>query len=123
MKKILIADDAAEIRRLLSATLDPDEYRVIEAHDGLEAVRQCGRHKPDAVIMDIRMPGRLNGIEATRMIKESVETCNCRIVVLSGLGNEQYVAEALAAGASAYLTKPFSPLELLCKIEELLGID
>jgi CheY-like chemotaxis protein len=123
MKTILLVDDAADIRRLLSATLDPREYHIYEARDGAEAVAMCMEHRPDAAIIDVQMPGELDGIEATRRIKETPRTRDCQVVVLSGLGDDTYVSRALEAGAAAYLTKPFSPLELIDTIEKLVGIQ
>lgn len=123
MKKILLVDDAADIRRLLTATLDTCEFEMVEARDGEEAVSVCAAHRPDAAIIDIQMPGPVNGIEAVRRIKESPDTKGCHIVMLTGLDEDKYVEEALAAGAAAYLVKPFSPLELIGKIEQLLGMD
>jgi len=121
MKKILIVDDSTEIRQLVRATLETDEWNVIEAQDGAEALQVCSKLKPDVVVMDIHMPGALNGIKATRMIKASPDTANCHVIILSGVGGNKELEAAREAGAIGFLKKPFSPLELIEKVEQSLA--
>ncbi|HUI91025.1 MAG TPA: response regulator [Chitinivibrionales bacterium] len=116
MKKILFVDDAPDMRKLLEATFGDEEYEILEAEDGEQAVAMSLREKPDVIIMDIEMP-RLNGIEATQRIKANPDTAASRIIVVSGSRRDKSVERCVAAGAEAYLSKPYSPLELLDRVE------
>jgi DNA-binding NarL/FixJ family response regulator len=111
--RVLIADDQALVRagfrKILEA--DPAIEVVGEAADGLEAV-ECSRvHVPDVVLMDIRMPG-LDGIAATRRLSEELKD-GPRVLVLTTFGLEEYVYEALRAGASGFLLKDVPPEQLI----------
>ncbi len=119
MSKILLVDDDVGLRRLVRLTLGPD-YDVIEANDGEEAVEITQREHPDLVFMDIRMP-RLSGYEACRRIKENPETANTKVVILTANMSDEDRERGAAVGADGYLTKPYSPLALLAKVEELVG--
>jgi len=119
-KKLLIVDDKREIRQLVRATLEFDGWEVAEAETGDEAVDAAARHKPDLVVMDMMMPGTIDGMEATRRIKAAPETVDCKVIMLSG--SEIELREtALKAGVAEFIQKPFSPLDLMEKIEELFG--
>ena len=117
MKKILIVDDSKEIRELVIATLEPEKYQVFEASDGAKAVALALLEKPDLVIMDIMLPGKINGIEATRIIKKNQATKNCEVLILTGTDDNTVREKGLRAGAIDFFIKPFSPLQLLEKIE------
>lgn len=119
MKKILIVDDCKEIRQLVKATLGVGEYRVFEAASGLKAIESARKNTPDLIIMDIVMPGGIDGIEAIRKLKELPETENCKIIILSG-SEKSRVQEGYDAGACDFFIKPFSPLNLISKVELLL---
>ena len=123
MKKILVVDDNKEIRQLVSATLENDDYNVSVASDAKEALQMCVDTRPDLVIMDVRMPGEIDGIEATRMLKTNAATSQCAVIMLSGLGGNKEVEKARNAGAIDYLLKPFSPLELIEKVEQGLKLN
>ena len=108
---ILLADDHTLVREGIRALVEklPEVKVVAEAKDGREAVRLAKEHKPDLVLMDIAMPG-LNGLEATaRILKETPST---RVIILSMYANEEYVREAVKAGASGYLVKRAAATEL-----------
>ncbi|MFO7963227.1 MAG: response regulator [Desulfobacterales bacterium] len=120
MKKILIADDMAEIRELVSLTLQRGDYVIYEAQNGKEAVDLSRTHQPDLIIMDILMPGEIDGLEATRHLKSFPETKEIPIILLTGKGKEVDKEEGLAAGALDYFAKPFSPLALIRKVEEII---
>ncbi|HEV2218208.1 MAG TPA: response regulator transcription factor [Candidatus Dormibacteraeota bacterium] len=107
--RVGIADDQALVRAGLRMIVEsqPDIEVVAEAGDGMEAVRMAGRDKPDVILMDIRMPN-MNGIEATRQISSST-----RVVILTTYELDEYVFDALAAGASAFLLKAAPPEELI----------
>lgn len=109
--RVLICDDEEMVRTGLRLVLDrePDIDVVAEASDGLAALEQIERHAPDVVLMDVRMP-RLDGIEATRRTAGS----SSRILVLTTFDEDQYVYEALAAGASGFLLK-YAPADDLVR--------
>jgi len=117
--KILLVDDDLGLRRLVRLTLGPD-YDIVEADDGEAAVELTQREHPDLVFMDIRMP-RLSGYEACRRIKQSPETAKTKVVMLTANTREEDRERGEAVGADGYMTKPYSPLALLAKVEELIG--
>ena len=121
MKKILIVDDHVEIRKLVEITLRVEDYQILQAENGEEAIKIEKAEKPDLIIMDVVMPGKIDGIEATRILKNDPETKKCPIIMLTSKDDEEDVKRGLDAGADDYFTKPFSPLELIKKVEEVLG--
>lgn len=121
MKRILVVDDCPEVRELLERTLARGSYETLCAESGQDALTVAREHKPDLILMDIMMPGDLNGTETTRILKSDPETKYSKVVMLTGKEGTQVITEALDAGADGFFAKPFSPLELLRKIEELLG--
>ena len=121
MKKILIVDDRSEVRELVEVTLRSGDYRVFKAESGETAVEIARAEKPDIIIMDIMMPGGIDGLEATRILKNDPETKDATIIMLTAKGQEADINKGLEAGADDYFVKPFSPLELIKKVEEVLG--
>lgn len=121
MKKILVVDDRAEVRDLLERTLARGSYQIFSAGNGQEAVALARDEAPDLIVMDIMMPGDLNGTEATRILKSDPQTRVSKVMILTGKEGAQVVQDATNAGADVFVAKPFSPLELLQKIDELLG--
>jgi len=121
MKKILIVDDEPGIRELVEITLKVDEYEIFKAASGQEAIEISKHEKPDLTLMDIKMPGAIDGLEATRILKGDPETQNGTIIILSGKAEPSERKEGFDAGADAYFAKPFSPLALIRKVEEMLG--
>ncbi|MDA3845030.1 MAG: response regulator [Vallitaleaceae bacterium] len=105
MKRVLIVDDAAFMRTSIRKMLEPHEYSIVgEAENGEQAIEQYKKLKPDIVTMDITMPV-MNGLEATKAIL--VEDPNATIVMISALGQETYVKEAIIMGAKNFIVKPF----------------
>jgi len=118
-RTVLIVDDVEFVRKTLSELLVQNHYQVVaEATNGLEAVELYARHRPDLVTMDIVMP-KLSGIEATRRIIKSDK--DAKIVMLSAMGQESLVMEAINAGAMDYLMKPFSRHEVIRTLEHILS--
>ncbi|NLD99889.1 MAG: response regulator [Fibrobacter sp.] len=122
MKKILVVDDSKEIRELVRTTLDPDFYKLYEAPNGTKAIEYSRKYNPDLIIMDINMPGAIDGIEATKQIKGYPGTSFCQILILTG-SNDHLFEEGKKAGACEYICKPFSPLDLIEKIDQLLSVS
>ena len=113
---VLVADDQALVRAGLQKILEADPLISVvgEAADGVEAVEQATTLEPDVVVMDIRMP-RLDGIAATRRLAER-SSDGPRVLVLTTFGLEEYVYEALRAGASGFLLKDVPPEQLLAAV-------
>ncbi len=120
MKKVVIVDDDPIVRALVKTTLGgDDDYQVLEAADGPEALEIARAQKPDLIFLDVRMPG-MNGFEVCRAIKEDPETNHIAVIFLTALAQEADKERGLQAGGDGYFTKPFSPLALLRKVEEVL---
>ncbi len=116
---VLIVDDDQFIRKLISTTLE-DERRFVlhEAADGAEALEVARRERPALVFLDVDMPG-MDGIEACRQIREGTDTSEATIVMLTAAHGDGVESRAEEAGADLFLTKPFSPLDLLRLVEQL----
>jgi CheY-like chemotaxis protein len=116
---VLIVDDDPIIRHLIATTLeDVAGFELEEAADGEEALAVAERNGPAIVFLDIDMP-RLNGIEACERLRALPATADATIVMLTASGGDDSQREATAAGADLFLTKPFSPLELLSLVDSL----
>ena len=116
---VLIADDEPSMRLLVHTTIESDDYQVVEAGDGDEAWALVKRHKPSLVILDLQMPGK-NGLEVLGLIRSDPELKATRVIVLTAKALADDVAAGLTTGADFYLTKPFSPLDLLARVDEAL---
>ncbi len=120
MKKILIVDDQVELRELMKVTLRFGNYKILQAANGLDAICIAKKEKPDLVIMDIMMPGEIDGLEATRRIKSDPQTKTCKIIMLTAKGQDTDKEKGAKLNIEDYFVKPFSPLDLINKIEEVL---
>ncbi len=120
MKKILVVDDLEGVRQLLTTTLARARYQILTARNGSTAVEMVKEQKPDLIIMDVVMPGTMNGLEATRILKDDPQTRACPIIILTGKDLTEDFQKGLDPGADSYFAKPFSPLKLIQKVEELL---
>jgi len=119
MRTILIVDDTKEMRKLVRMTLEYEDLRVIEASTGAQAIDLASKQNPDIIIMDFAMPGGINGLEATKRIRNNPRLAECSVIILTGSQNCRK-EEALKAGADDFIEKPFSPLTLIDKIEQIL---
>jgi DNA-binding NarL/FixJ family response regulator len=122
--RVVLADDQALVRAGFRSLLDAqDDIEVIgEADDGEEAVRLAAELTPDVVLMDIRMPG-LDGLSATRRIIADERTVDVRVVILTTFGLDEYVFDAIRAGASGFLVKDTEPEELVQAVRVVAGGD
>ena len=118
MRKLLIADDEPGIRSLVRMTLETDEYEITEAGDGEEAVELAREFQPDVILLDVMMP-KLTGFEVCKALKEDPATTEIVIVMLTAKAQDGDRSEGEAAGANDYFTKPFSPVALLRKLDEI----
>jgi two-component system, chemotaxis family, chemotaxis protein CheY len=118
MARILVADDASFMRQIIREILESDGHEIVaEASDGIQAVEEWKKHHPELVTMDIVMPRR-SGIDAVRAIVAADPTA--RVVMCSALGQETLVTEALQAGASDFIVKPFKPDAVLATLRRVL---
>ena len=120
MKTILLADDEANLRLLVHTTLDDPAYRILEAADGTAALALARQEHPDLLVLDWMMPG-LTGPEVAQALRQDIETAHIPIIMLTAKGQERDKEQGRTLGTYAYLVKPFSPLELLERVQEVLG--
>jgi DNA-binding response OmpR family regulator len=119
MKKILIVEDHADIRRLIRMTLEFEDYDIREAHNGEMALDMARELRPDLVLLDVMMPGALSGLEVCRRLRGDAQAGGePHIIMLSARGQASDLEAGLQAGADTYLVKPFSPLQLIDCIAE-----
>jgi len=105
---ILVAEDERDIREFLVVALQVSGFNVIEARNGEEAVALANSHKPDLILLDVRMP-KVSGFEACEILKSNPETKDTPVVFLSAYANKDEIRQGLALGADEYLTKPIAP--------------
>ena len=118
-KRILINDDHEDNRQILRDLLTSAGFDMIEAEDGQAGVAAAVAHRPDLILMDIQLP-IMDGYEATRRIKADIKLSSTPIIVITSYALSGDEAKASAAGCDAYVTKPYSPRELLAKIRTFL---
>ncbi|HEU0289862.1 MAG TPA: response regulator [Burkholderiales bacterium] len=119
-KKVLIAEDEPNIVLSLEFLLKGAGYEVAVARDGSEALKLTGSLRPDLIVLDVMLPS-VNGFEVCRQIRGDRETKDTRVLILTARGRESEVEKGMAAGANAYLTKPFATKELMKAVVELVG--
>jgi two-component system cell cycle response regulator DivK len=120
-KCILVVEDQPDNRRILRDMLGNAGYELIEAESGEEALKAVETHRPDLILMDIQLP-IMDGYEATRRIRLNAELKSIPIIAVTSYALAGDEAKALAAGCTAYITKPFSPRALLAKVQEHLTV-
>jgi two-component system, OmpR family, alkaline phosphatase synthesis response regulator PhoP len=120
MAKVLIADDQPNMRQLVRLTLESGHFQILEAPDGDAALEVARAERPDLVFLDWTMPG-LPGVEVCRALRDDPATAGIRIVMLTARSQDSDRALAEEMGADDYITKPFSPIELLEKVRDVLG--
>lgn len=119
-KKILLIEDNEFNRKIVRDLLARQPYDLIEAHDGEAGVEAARREKPSLIIMDVQLP-KMSGLDATRQIRAEPETSKTPIIVVTSFALSGDDKKAMDAGASAYLTKPYSPRQLLDAIRKWVG--
>jgi two-component system, OmpR family, phosphate regulon response regulator PhoB len=116
--RLLIVDDHVEIRRLVSMTMNHERHEVHEATDGPSALRIARAVRPHVVLLDVMMPGGLDGYEVCRQLKADASLRGVKVVLLTARGQQSDIDTGTAAGADSYFVKPFSPMALLDHIEQ-----
>jgi DNA-binding response OmpR family regulator len=117
---VLVADDNDDILALVTFRLERAGYAVIQARDGEEALRMAVERRPHLAILDLMMP-RLDGYEVTRGIREDPVIAETPVILLTARTQEADVARGFDVGADDYIRKPFSPQELLSRVQAILG--
>jgi two-component system alkaline phosphatase synthesis response regulator PhoP len=121
LPKILVVDDDPSLRHLLRATLGAG-HRILEADEGLEALKVARRERPDLVLLDVRLPG-LSGLDVCREIKSDPALSRTKVVIISVQAAGTDRVAGLDAGADEYVVKPFSPRALLATLDEVLSAE
>ena len=120
MKRVLIVEDQADIRKLIRMTLEFEPYEIHEAANGTDGLRLAGEVMPDLILLDVMMPGQLNGLQVCMQVRANPALQATRVVLLTARGQTQDRDAGAQAGADEYLIKPFSPLQLIETIERLM---
>jgi len=118
-KTILYVEDNEVNRRLVQDLLKPTSYRLIEAADGESGMAIARQERPDLILMDVQLP-KVSGIEATRTLRGEPATAGTPIIAITSFALAGDEEKAMAAGATAYMAKPYSPRDLLGLIRRLL---
>lgn len=120
MNTVLIVDDQADIRRMLNFALS-DEFALLEAADGKSALEMIRTHKPNVVLLDIMMPGEMDGLEVLNVLRSTPELQETRVIMVSARGQAQDYELGMKSGANAYFVKPFSPAQLIVEIHKQIA--
>lgn len=118
-QKILVVEDEPDIRKLVHYNLTQERFKVLEAEDGEKALKIVQRERPHLVVLDLMLPG-LSGLEVCRHLREREETAKLPILMLTAKAGEADRVVGLEMGADDYLTKPFSPRELVARVKAIL---
>lgn len=116
-RKILVVDDNGELRKILRLTFGYGKYKLLEAENGMQAIEIAEKELPEIIVLDIMMPG-IDGIEVCRLIKSNPLLAKSYVIMLTALAQQKDKDIAIEAGANFYMTKPFSPAELIALIED-----
>ena len=119
--RILIVEDQADIRKLIRMTLEFGEFDVHEASDGESGLAAARNLRPHVMLLDVMMPGRLDGYQVCQYIKQDPDMRAIQVVMLTARGQATDLATGDKVGADAYLVKPFSPLELIDRVEAMVA--
>ncbi|MDD5296138.1 MAG: response regulator [Rhodocyclaceae bacterium] len=119
-QKVLIVDDHADIRRLVRLTLGKS-YEVFEAEDGVTALETAQRERPAVVVLDVMMPGALDGFQVLKAIKSDPDLKSTKVIMATARGQFEDYKTGKSMGADEYVIKPFSPIRLAGMIKEFVG--
>ena len=121
-KTIMLVDDEPHVLEVLRVTLEDLGFRLLEAQDGPGALSLAEQEAPDLVVLDVMLPS-MSGLEVCKSLKESSDTRETPVILLTARSGEEDSKAGYEAGADRYLTKPFSPLTLLTEVVKLLDIE
>ena len=116
---MLVIEDSASVRRLIEVCLRVLDVELQAAEDGIRGLEQARSTKPDAIVLDIGLPG-MDGWEVLRHLRGSEDTADIKVLILTAHAQPEVAEQAVAGGADDFMTKPFRPTELRERIEKLL---
>jgi len=119
-KRILVVDDEPHLVRSLTYILQKEGYNVFSASNGEEALNKVKESRPDLIFLDVMMPKK-NGYEVCKEIKESPDLKDIYVIILTAKGQAADREQGADAGADEFITKPFSPSEIISKVKKILG--
>jgi DNA-binding response OmpR family regulator len=119
LHRILVVEDQTDIRKLIRMTLEFGNFEIHEASDGEQGLKFVDALRPHVVILDVMMPGLIDGYEVCRTIKADPRLRGIGVILLTARGQSADIAAGESSGADAYLVKPFSPIELIGQVEAL----
>ncbi len=119
-KKVLVIDDETDIANTVKFLLELRNYEVIVAGDGYKGINMAQGSKPDLILLDVMMPPGIDGFETCRRLKSKETTQDIPIIMFTAKGESDSVEEAINAGATDYIVKPFNPTVLLDKIKQVV---
>jgi two-component system phosphate regulon response regulator PhoB len=119
MQKILVIEDEVDLADLIRYNLERAGYEVFKAHDGITGTEACIKERPDLVVLDLMLPGR-NGFAVFKEIRRDARTAHIPVIMLTAKAQTEDRIQGLEAGADDYLTKPFSPKELVLRVNAIL---
>jgi CheY-like chemotaxis protein len=120
VKRVLIVEDQADIRDLIRMSLEHGGYEIHEAEDGDQGLQMARRLAPDLILLDVMMPGNLDGLAVCKHLKADPLRKRTKVVMLSAKNLAADKQAGLSAGADAYLVKPFSPRQLLQSVAKVI---
>ena len=120
MKKVLIVEDQHDVREVIRVSLELEDFEIHEAADGPSGLQLAARLKPDLMLLDVMMPGGLDGLQVCQRIKSDPLLRRTKVVMLTARDQDADRKAATQAGADHYLAKPFSPIELLSVVNRLI---
>ncbi|MBT0569013.1 response regulator [Curvibacter sp. CHRR-16] len=121
-RKALIVDDQADIRKLIVLTMEGEDFELHEADNGVDAWQKAQTLRPAVVLLDVMMPGGLDGYQVCEKIKQDPTLQrSTKVILLTARGQKTDIEQGQAVGCDAYLVKPFSPIELLDTVDRLVA--
>lgn len=120
-RNALIVDDQSDIRKLILMTMESEEFELHEADNGVDALRIAQNLRPSVILLDVMMPGGLDGYQVCEKIKTDAQLkATTKVILLTARGQRTDIERGQAVGCDAYLIKPFSPIELLDTVDRLV---
>jgi CheY-like chemotaxis protein len=120
--RILVVEDQDSIRRMIEALVQARGYEVTAVSSGAKAIDVAMTNAPDMVLLDLNLPGQYDGFDVCQRLRSDPATRTVPVVIISAMDDDESRARATAAGATAYYTKPFSPIALLKEIDRLKSL-
>ena len=120
--RILVVEDQDSIRRMIEALVQARGYQVTAVSSGAKAIDVALTDTPDIVLLDLNLPGQYDGFDVCQRLRSDPTTRTVPVVIISAMDDDESRARATAAGATAYYTKPFSPIALLKEIDRLKSL-